>query len=632
MSGLYYIQAHSHTNLQSLAALVSGRLGYNDDDLNHFAVAGRSVMGLVSPRKFSGVVMPRYLKQERLWGVMQGELYDSDILKQWRRENPGVADDLSLFASMYREGCLEENLSRLNGAFFVILWDVNADILVAANDRYGLYPMYWAHSSKGFCLSNRVLGSILSDVADAGWNLSGVSQLLTINDYLEQTTLIEGVEAFPQASLMIKTGGDIDIRSYWHYDFTPLHQKETGQALAEDLGGLFKRAIRRQAGKDRKIGVTLSGGLDSRCIAAAAAGENIPVKTFTWGKPGAYDRLLAGKVASRFNIQHLDCDYEYRNFEDRYLEGARITEGLINYFDCHMLAHLHLLQPHADVILNGYAGDLLFGGSYLRSAWLKSNSRTDLSRQLFEWRNDLVPERNINEWIPELHGMDKGNLPSSVFRRLFCGLTSDALPDAVDRFFLENRVRRQTSMGTVLIREVAESAACFFDYDFCDLVTSIPYALRYEHKIYLAMMRAALPEALAVRWQRTLLPASAPYWMGLPAKAFIKACGLSEGWLGWPHISSRQSPVDFPSWLRGPLKPWMDWVVNDLSPSTLDFLSHEHCRQAWRQHLNGQDRTGLLGAIASMAGFASVIKDARAKNICVGPRPVEVKETAGETT
>jgi len=176
---------------------------------------------------------------------------------------------------------------------------------------------------------------------------------------------------------------------------------------------------------------------------------------------------------------------------------------------------------------------------------------------------------------------------------------------------LENRVRRVTSMGTVIMRRSVESSAPFFDYDLVDLVLRVPPVFRAEHGIYKWMMEETFPEALRLPWQRTLLPAGAPGWAAIGAKGFLKAAGKAEKIFGWPKIASRLSPVSFGPWLRGPLRPWMERVIREPNPAADEIVRPEFCVAAWDEHLAGRDRTRLLGAIAGIRGFAEALRRAR---------------------
>ncbi len=625
MAGAYIIQKNREDDLHGTARLLSSALAFSGEPVNHYCITRRTLMGLVSPDKLRKGIMPVYLPGERLWAVLMGELHECEYLAEFRTSNPDVDSDPAVFARLLRTGALNTALPRLSGAFFIVLYDPEDDLLVAANDRYGLYPMYWAHTDRGFCLSGRVVGPVLAGIVDGDWDLEGIAQFLTIDDYLGETTLVSGVRAFPQATVLTRQAGTLSLRTYWHYDFAPRAQAADGRELAEELGQRFLAAVKRQALRPGRIGVTLSGGLDSRSLLAAASRLGIEVQTFTWGERDSFDRILAGKVSRLYGTRHHDCDYSHHLIPDRFDEGIRMSEGLLNYFDCHMLFHLHVLKEHADIVLNGYAGDLVLGGSYLRRAWTAPASPAELARKLFQWRNILVREGSLGNAVPGLNRLEGHRYPSRLFRAALSRMDEGLAPaDMADRFFLENRVRRSTSMGTVIMREAVESAACFFDYDLLDLITSIPFSLRFGHRIYRDMLKTSLPESLKVRWQRTLLPAYAPCSLDLPAKAFLKGCGIMEQTFGWHGITSRQSPVDFSSLLRGVLRTWMDSVIYEPCPLSEEVLLPGFCERTWERHLSGENLTRLLGAIAGIRGFADLLSRARAGGVARPVDPVEV--------
>ena len=625
MSGFYFVQKTEYSDFHKTAGLISAQLSYEGEKINHYGISGQILMGMVSPDKFSHGIMPRYYKEDNLWGLFSGKLYDCDYNKELFKEFPSAANDLDLIKHLYINKRIEKHLPDMNGAFSFILWDASKEILIAGNDRYGLYPMYWSQSKNGFCLSSRVLASVLSGVVEGNWNPDGVIQLITVDDVISDTTLVSGVHTFPQASLMIKTKAGLEWKAYWQYNYTGREQKMDRVELADELGRCFTKAVKLQSAGKRRIGVTLSGGLDSRTIVAGAEKSGITLHTFTWGKSNSYDRRFAKGVAELYRTTHHDSDYMYKNFETGYEAGIRATEGHINYFDCHMLAHLEIMREHTDVILNGYAGDLVLGGSYLRPAWMRDIPIEKLAQILFKWRNTNFPESGLHQAISCFDEITKEQLTSGYYMKLINKKKGMRPPDIVDSFFLENRVRRQCSMGTVLMRYVVESAAPFFEYDLLDLTTSIPADLRYEHRMYLSMINKHFPESLSVRWQKTLLPASFPLWMNLPAKAFLKGCRILEGKLGWPEIASRQSPVDFAVWLRGPLKNWLEQIIYDKNPVAREVLRKDFCEDVFKKHLNNGDFTRLLGVIISICGFAYALKKARDKVVAQESRAEEIR-------
>jgi asparagine synthase (glutamine-hydrolysing) len=625
MSGIYFVQKSNIDNLQKIAELISSQLSYGGEVVNHYAISKHAVFGMVSPDKYARGCMPRYLKQGSRWGVFSGILYKNDFVNRLFQQYPQVNDDLDLINHLCLNKKLEDVLPNLNGAFFFIIWDPNTKTFIAANDRYGLYPMYWSYSPNGFCIASRVLASVLADTVKGEWDINGVAQLLTLDDHLSDTTLISGVHAFPQASLLYKSESGLKWHSYWGYNYSSATNKINKFELAEELGNRFIKAIKLQTDRSKKVGITLSGGLDSRTIVAASNEAKVPVHTFTWGKRDSYDRQFAGEISRLFNTVHHECDYAFQNLESRFETGIRATEGHINYFDCHMLAHLEVMQDNSDIILNGFAGDLVLGGSYLRPAWMKSMQANELAEKIFRWHNVTIQEDELDLAIPHFSDLEIEMRPSMLYQRLVARMEGMNTPDIVDRFYLENRVRRQCSMGTILMRYAVESAAPFFDYDLIDLITSIPPTLRYEHKIYLLMMKRKFDNALDIRWQRTLLPASAPKWLNVSAKGFLKSCRVLERISGWPKIASRQSPVDFGTCLRGPMLEWLRTMVYDPHTNSESILKSEFCKQVYHRHLDGENMTRLIGAILSIRGFADCLEKAKKKAVMSFKSPVEIK-------
>jgi len=624
MSGAYFVDGGESDTLESLAPLLAGQLSHGGERVNHYAIAGGALLGLVSHDRLHQGVMPRYIEGLGLWGAMQGELYDCATRRSLIQKY-GDLHDLDLFGRLWRDDALHAAAPNLNGAYFVMLWNPESHRLMCVNDRYGLYPMYWAMNGERFCLSDRVLCSVLAGAAEGRWDVSGAAQLLTIDDYVGETTLVDGVRVYPQATVLEKTPERVDWTRYWEYDFTPRETDRDVEDLADELGGRFEEAVRRQCKPGRPIGVTLSGGLDSRLIVAAASNADIPVQTFTWGKPGCYDRQFAKDVAVTFGTDHHDCEYEYQQFADRFDEGSRIAEGLVNYFDCHMLAHLHRLDGAADLILNGYAGDVILGGSFLRTQWLQPLSLDETVKAIFNWRNVLYREHELTNALPGFEMIPAELRPSNQFKALMAPLSGLPTPDLVDRFILENRQRRVTAMGTVLMRTAVESSACFFDYDLLDLESKVPASLRFEHRIYKEVMRSTFPKTLEIRWQRTLLPAGFPEWVSTPSKAFLKACRMMEERADWPRMASRQSPVDFAQWLRGPLKDWMESVIHDENGAAGELLSRDSLANLWQNHLDGADRTRYLGAVASLIGFGRAFQRARRGETAMTVKPERVE-------
>ncbi len=625
MTGLYLVAEDvPGGDLRRLAPSLSGQCAGIGADAGRYVVDPGLLFGAVGPTP-ARTVQPRFLHEHNLWGAITGRLYESATLRQIKRER-GDASDLEVFALLHRQGKLMDALPRLNGAFFVIFWDPDARSVIAVNDRFGLHPMYWARGEGRFCLASRVLGPVLAGCVPGRWDTSGVAQLLTVDDWLGDTTLVQGVSAYPRATMLSHHAGRLDWTRYWDYDYQPDRRRvpaETAVLLAD----VFSEAVARAGDASRPIGIPLSGGLDSRCLLAAASRFAAPIHTFTWGAAGSCERILARKAAQTFGAVHHDYDYNVQGVADLADETLRISEGAANLLDCHVLRHLHLLDTGPSLFLDGFEGDVVLGGSYLRRSFFEPAETEALAAHVFAWRNTLLTEDQL-EWAMASAVPQGEALPSRQLTRLFEGTELLEPANRADRFFLENHARRSIIEGPMQLRARFQSAECFFDYDFIDTILSVPPEQRLEHRIYIAMMKAGFPKALNTRWARTLLRPGAPEAAAMAVKALLKAGRIMESRLGFPRVSAWLSPVDFALWLRGPLRAWAQDVCLGAFPLADDVLAPPFCRAVWEEHQAGHDRTRLLGVIATIRVFSTLLQDARVGRAPGMIEPVEVTRQA----
>ncbi len=623
VSNAYFYLNPEGEDFHGLACSFHALLGSGNERINHYATAGQAVFGLVTLDKFRQGVMPRFLEDTRLWGVLTGELHPCATLEACRAEYPDAQDDLGLLAQLLRDNRLLDALPTLNGAFFLMLWDPESQTLVAANDRYGLYPMYWAEQGSRFCIASRVMGPVLAGMVPGDIDPLAIAQILTVDDFAGDRTLVRDVSAFPPGTVMTRTPSGIGWKTYWAWDY-PAEEGIAVEEWGRRAGAALVEAVQRQAGTGRSIGVTLSGGLDSRCVAAAAVQAGISPRTFTWGEDRCYDRVLAVEIARILGTAHQDCPYEYKTLTEHFDEGVACTEGMCNAFDMHFLGHLHVIAG-VDVVLNGFAGDAVLGETFLRPQWSGPMTPEELAENLFGRFNRFLKESELPMAMSAVKEFRPEDFPLAIFKRQFAELRHLRTPDAAHRYLFDNHVRRKTAMGTVLMRQGAESAACFFDYDFNDLIRSIPSDLRARHRAYRAMLRTSFQDVAAIPWQTTLLPPLASEWQVFASKVLRRVSARIENATGWHGPTKRQPPALFAQRLRKDLREWMDERIHAVYPLPDSILAPQFYRDAWEEHFGGRDRCRLLGAIVPILELSRLLQRVRTGQLARGQRPAQVE-------
>lgn len=252
----------------------------------------------------------------------------------------------------------------VTGMFAVALFDSNARILVLARDRIGKKPLYWHDDGKRITFASELKALLLDPSVPRDVDESAIVEALTFQYIKSPRSVWRGVEKLlPGHCLVCDSSGPRTSR-YW-----TIHAETTdpgsGPEASQALSYLIDDAVRARLVADVPIGVLLSGGLDSSCVAAFMAAQRGPaVPTFCVGVEGQDDEDIAHArlVAGHLRTDHHECWVG---------PGAlallpRLVWGLDEpFFDPSVLPTYlvaRLARERVTVALSGDGGDEMFGG------------------------------------------------------------------------------------------------------------------------------------------------------------------------------------------------------------------------------------------------------------------------------
>ena len=471
--------------------------------------------------------------------------------------------DAELILEAYRawgEDCVDHLL----GDFAFALWDGPAKRLFCARDHFGVKPFYYASTKNGLILGN-TLGCLRGhpDVSARLHEAAVGDFLLFGSNQDSSTTIFSDVRRLPPAHVLTWRDGVLRLRRYWNLPpGNRVEYRRVGDYL-ERFREVLCLAVRDRL-RTSRVGVCMSGGLDSTSVAAAARevlrarGGAFDLRAFTI----VYDRLIPDQerhysalAASHLGMPiHQLCADDYLPFEGA--SDWHTPEPTTRQLSACTLDLYRLAAAHCRVVLTGDGGDALlypnplylvgllgqgrwglwlrevFGYLFshgklpplgLRTWWLHGRNRKPMVPSLPDWLDpDFVKCAGIRERWEELHqSIPEENAPHPGAHRILKSPLWTNLFEAYDA-------------GTTGIP--VEFPHPLFDLRLIDCVFSVPaFPWCIDKKLVRQAMHGLLPEQ--VRTRRKALLA------GDPLHELLKR----DGWRGKDCLPDSSPVSEFAS-------------------------------------------------------------------------------------
>ena len=300
--------------------------------------------------------------------IFSGECFmDSEARTRLKNKGHRLAkNDGDWLVYLYEEEG-DQFFGKLNGLFSGLLIDKRQGKAFLFNDRYGVERIYWHETEDAayFASEAKALLRILPELR--AFDERGVAQFLTFGCTLESQTLFRGVQLLPGGSLWSFKNGNCHKRKYFSPETWESQSSLTAEAFEAEFEETFKRILPRYFQSDFKIGISLTGGLDTRMIMACRRpDEKLICYTFDGKKGETLDARLALRVANACSLEHRilrigqDFFSDFASLADRTVYVTDGCFGVIGAHEIYLNAQARQLAP---VRLTGN-----FGSEILRGA------------------------------------------------------------------------------------------------------------------------------------------------------------------------------------------------------------------------------------------------------------------------
>lgn len=455
-----------------------------------------------------------------LWITYNGEIFNYIELRR-ELEDRGhtfrTGTDTEVILHVYSEYG-ELGFDRLNGMWAFAIVDIPARKVVLSRDRFSIKPLYLFQSKGKFYFGSEIK-QLLPLLPARELNVRAMTAYLTqgLLDH-DVETFFRGITRIPAATNVIVSldSGTVEEKNYWRFQL-PNAISASSKNIVEEFRALFFDSVRLRLRSDVKVGVLLSGGLDSSAVTTAVrkvCGEQLQTYSIVSEHEGHDERRFIDMIAATGVPNHkitfrpndvLDCLERVLYYSDEPFAGFSVIAqyqlfaAIKNTSDVTVL----LSGQGGDETLLGYLKFFFFHVQLLLKAGKYLDAMSLLARSA--WHRTAVRQFRVSEARRYMQHNRQGiwqtmlrnTMPVPIWKcadirsRQIADISSFSVPA------LTHYEDRNSGAHSLEVRHP------FLDHRLVNFAVNLPPELKIHRGWTKYILRAALPEMPApLRWRR----------------------------------------------------------------------------------------------------------------------------------
>jgi asparagine synthase (glutamine-hydrolysing) len=312
--------------------------------------------------------LPVLNEKRDCWLALTGEAFPRPgELAELKGRGHEIFDESARYLIHLYEEAGSGFLRGLNGLFAGVLADHRSGECFLFNDRFGLKRLFVHEDRFGTYFASR-LGPLLAVIPSTReYDPKGLAEWLTCGGTLGERSLYRDLKVVPGASLWTFRGGQAVSRKAY---FAPSEWESQGRLalreFREKAASLFPEVSRRHARAGLPVGLSLTGGIDTRMVVAALdAAPGSLSYTFAGLYRDSCDVAIARRIAElrRLRYERIVLGEEFLEGFPQFLDAAvRLSGGYLGMSGAASLYVNSLARRIAPVRLTGNFGGEVFRG------------------------------------------------------------------------------------------------------------------------------------------------------------------------------------------------------------------------------------------------------------------------------
>jgi asparagine synthetase B (glutamine-hydrolysing) len=392
-------------------------------------------------------------------------------------------------------------LASVDSIFAVVGIDEDNNTISFANDRYGLKTLYIYLSSErdDFALSDSFSAlqhHIPLELLEP--DTQGIAEFLLFNYPLFGRTFLKDVSRAPMATIGTFRDDHLVLKRYWRVEAIRPQAMSVDLALRR-LDCLLSEATELILREDPAIsfGLGLSGGMDSRVVAAFCVEQRRSPHCFVFGQPGADSYRVSTAIAKELglNLTKLMIDSSF------FLKAGNdvvVPNPMINLITSWPLASCGSL-PDFNKLLTGFLGGELLGGH------IKLEDLTIETDHVTRTAKRIVAEYGENGTLGDIQGMMRTAVCAPVLSSVLRYVKQHRHLEPwriIEIFDFSNRQLAFIKSNPIFHLAGRESVSPFMYPPFVDFSNSLDVSKKLDMALYRRYIISRFPRLAGIRAER----------------------------------------------------------------------------------------------------------------------------------
>ncbi len=251
----------------------------------------------------------------------------------------------------------------LIGDFSFAVWNRRTRELFCVRDRFGVRPMYYARAGAALVVSNDLTTLLAVEGLAGPLHAPALADFLLFSGNQDlSTTTYEAILRVPPAhAMVVGRGGETTLQRFWSLPASQSPRKISDADAVGEFRSMFQTAVSDRM-RGEPVTISLSGGLDSAAVAAAAVrGQRSGIHAVTAGyermfvdEEREYARQTATSLGMAWEFAPADHYSLFERWDDPRCRGLEPSDTPMRAAFVDLMGRLAV---HGRLLLTGQGGD-----------------------------------------------------------------------------------------------------------------------------------------------------------------------------------------------------------------------------------------------------------------------------------